>query len=122
MVRLKQIVLSHHAALDYNLVLLQAKALLVFSVFQGVDSEPVHVDSIPEPLLISLVRLLNKQSTRRIVHARAAITLRLCKNVMRNMPAVASASSGNLTTFNTFSVSQPGSSVFTGGQLFLRGH
>jgi len=58
------------------------------------DSEQETAGTVPKPLLTSLLRFLGKHSTKRLNHAKGAITLWLCGNLLKNIPANSQASIG----------------------------
>ncbi|XP_078352830.1 HEAT repeat-containing protein 1-like isoform X2 [Oculina patagonica] len=59
------------------------------------DSENEPAGMVPLPLLTSLLKCLGKHSTKRLNHAKGAITLWLCEILIKNIPAESPASSGH---------------------------
>ena len=55
---------------------------------------------VPFSLLKSLVKFLGKHSNKRLNHSRGAITLWLCKMLIKNIPSMPCASSGEKCFLN----------------------
>ena len=72
--------------------------LIVSFIFQSEDSENDPPGMVPLPLLASLLKFLGKHSTKRLNHAKGAITLWLCENLIKNIPVEPTASSGKHVT------------------------